>query len=169
MKAYAVAATTRSPTAPDIPTVDEAGYPGLYIDIWYGPSRRARRRRSRPSSMPRSVDALADPKVRRQLSGLGQVIPPRDQPTPEALAASQKRRDRQAVADRQGGQHKDRVTIVANRAGVDRADRPRGLEPAGRIFAHRHGAKTARRSRVRRERVLIGSVPCGRMIMRCLS
>jgi tripartite-type tricarboxylate transporter receptor subunit TctC len=28
VKAYAVTANTRSPTAPDIPTVDEAGYPG---------------------------------------------------------------------------------------------------------------------------------------------
>ena len=36
------------------------------------------------------VDALADLKVRQQLSELGQVIPPRDQQTPEALVAYQK-------------------------------------------------------------------------------
>jgi tripartite-type tricarboxylate transporter receptor subunit TctC len=36
VKAYAVTANTRSPSAPDIPTVDEAGVAGLYINIWYG-------------------------------------------------------------------------------------------------------------------------------------
>src|SRR3954452_7853895 len=36
VKAYAVTAAARSPSAPDIPTVDEAGLPGLYINIWFG-------------------------------------------------------------------------------------------------------------------------------------
>jgi len=36
------------------------------------------------------VEALGDPKVQRQLTDLGQVIPPRDRQTPEALAAYQK-------------------------------------------------------------------------------
>ena len=36
IKAYAVTAKTRLPSLPDIPTVDEAGLPGLYINIWYG-------------------------------------------------------------------------------------------------------------------------------------
>jgi tripartite-type tricarboxylate transporter receptor subunit TctC len=91
VKAFAVTANTRSPTAADIPTVDEAGVAGLYINIWYGlwvP-------RGTPAEVEAKlnaavVEALADPKVRQQLSELGQVIPPRDQQTPEALAAYQK-------------------------------------------------------------------------------
>jgi tripartite-type tricarboxylate transporter receptor subunit TctC len=91
VKAYAVTANTRSPTAPDIPTVDEAGYPGLYINIWYGlwvPKGTPAEVKAKLNAAV--VDALADPKVRQQLSELGQVIPPRDQQTPEALAAYQK-------------------------------------------------------------------------------
>ncbi len=36
------------------------------------------------------VEALADPAVRERLTGLGMEIPPREQQTPEALAAQQK-------------------------------------------------------------------------------
>jgi tripartite-type tricarboxylate transporter receptor subunit TctC len=36
IKAYAVTAKTRLPSLPEIPTVDEAGAPGLYISVWYG-------------------------------------------------------------------------------------------------------------------------------------
>jgi tripartite-type tricarboxylate transporter receptor subunit TctC len=35
-------------------------------------------------------DALADPAIRERLAALGQVIPPVDQQSPEALAAHQK-------------------------------------------------------------------------------
>src|SRR6195256_3282868 len=35
VKAYAVTSRTRLATAPDIPTVDEAGLPGLYIAYWH--------------------------------------------------------------------------------------------------------------------------------------
>jgi tripartite-type tricarboxylate transporter receptor subunit TctC len=91
IRAYAVTAATRSPSAPDIPTFDEAGVPGLYISIWYGLWA--------PRGTPKEViaklnaavmDALADPGVRQRLSDLGQVIPPREQQTPDALAAHHK-------------------------------------------------------------------------------
>jgi tripartite-type tricarboxylate transporter receptor subunit TctC len=91
VKAYAVTANTRSPSAPDIPTVDEAGVAGLYINIWYGlwvPKGTSKEVKAKLNAAV--VEALADPKVRQQLTDLGQVIPPRDQQTPEALAAYQK-------------------------------------------------------------------------------
>ena len=36
IKAYAVTAKVRLASAPDIPTVDEAGLPGFYISVWSG-------------------------------------------------------------------------------------------------------------------------------------
>jgi tripartite-type tricarboxylate transporter receptor subunit TctC len=34
IKAFAVTARNRLPSAPDIPTVDEAGLPGFYFTAW---------------------------------------------------------------------------------------------------------------------------------------
>jgi tripartite-type tricarboxylate transporter receptor subunit TctC len=91
IKAFAVTAKTRLATATDIPTVDEAGLPGLYIAIWYGTWV--------PRGTPKIVigklnaaivDALADPTVRKRLADLGQDIPPREQQTPQALGAHHK-------------------------------------------------------------------------------
>jgi tripartite-type tricarboxylate transporter receptor subunit TctC len=91
IKAYAVTASTRLASAPDIPTVDEAGLPGFHMTTWYGLFG--------PKGMPRDVlaklnaatlSALADGAVGRRLGDLGLNIPPREQQTPEALATLQR-------------------------------------------------------------------------------
>jgi tripartite-type tricarboxylate transporter receptor subunit TctC len=91
IKAYAVTAGVRLPAAPDIPTVDEAGAPGVYVSTWSGLWA--------PKGTPKSViqtltnaamDALADKDVRHRLEDLGQVIPPRERQTAEALGAYHK-------------------------------------------------------------------------------
>jgi tripartite-type tricarboxylate transporter receptor subunit TctC len=88
IRAYAVTAKTRIPSAPEIPTVDEAGLPGFYIAVWHGLWA--------PKGTPKEVvaklvaavqAALADPNVQKRLTELGQEIPPREQQTPEALRA----------------------------------------------------------------------------------
>src|SRR6266478_774370 len=91
LRAYAVTDATRLTSAPDIPTVDEAGFPQLHISVWGGLFV--------PKGTPKSVIAklnaattiaLADPAVRRQLANIGQEVVPREQQTPEALAAVQR-------------------------------------------------------------------------------
>ncbi len=88
IKALAVTAGRRLTAAPDIPTVDEAGLPEFYVENWQGFFA--------PKGTPATVvatlnaavvDALADAAVRARLIDLGQEIFPREQQTPEALAA----------------------------------------------------------------------------------
>jgi tripartite-type tricarboxylate transporter receptor subunit TctC len=91
IRAYAVTARTRLDTAPDIPTVDEAGVPGLYISVWHGlwaPKGTPREIVARLDAAV--VDALADPTVRSRLADLGQTIFPPAQQTPEALGRLQR-------------------------------------------------------------------------------
>jgi tripartite-type tricarboxylate transporter receptor subunit TctC len=87
LRAFAVADSKRLASAPDIPTVDEAGAPGVYVISWFGLWM--------PKGTPKDViakfsaaaqEALADPAVRDKLAGLGQDIPPPEMQTAEALA-----------------------------------------------------------------------------------
>ena len=91
IKAFAVTATGRIPSAPDIPTVVEAGLPAFQMEIWSGMWV--------PHGTPRAivdklnaavVAALAEPAVRDKLAGLGLDGPPADQHTPEALGNYQR-------------------------------------------------------------------------------
>jgi tripartite-type tricarboxylate transporter receptor subunit TctC len=91
IKAYAVADKTRLAAAPEIPTVDEAGLPDLHFVGWHALFVP----KGTPTEVIRTlnsavVEALADPTVRARLQELGQEVFPRDQQTPEALAAYQK-------------------------------------------------------------------------------
>ena len=88
IKAYAVTDKVRLATAPDIPTVDEAGVAGLHIAIWHALWM--------PKGTPKAindklnaaiVETLADAGVRERLAQLGQEIPAREQQTPPALFA----------------------------------------------------------------------------------
>src|SRR5262245_1512717 len=82
IKVYAVTANSRIAAAPDIPTVDEAGLPGLYLSNWYALFA--------PKGTPKNVidrlnaavgDALSDPAVRSRLADQGQELPMREQQT----------------------------------------------------------------------------------------
>jgi tripartite-type tricarboxylate transporter receptor subunit TctC len=91
VKAFAVTARSRLPSAPDIPTVDEAGLPGFYLAPWFAFFA--------PKGTPKpiidklnaaAVEALAAPDVRGRFTDLGLELYPREEQTPEALAAVQK-------------------------------------------------------------------------------
>ena len=91
IRAYAVTAKTRLGSAPDIPTVDEAGLPGFYMSVWNALWV--------PKGTPKEIitklnlaamDAMADPAVRKSLDDMGLDIPALDQQTPEALGAFHK-------------------------------------------------------------------------------
>ena len=91
IRPYAITSEKRVPAAPDVPTDDEAGLPGFYVELWSGIWV--------PRGTPKDIigklnaairDALADPAVRKRLEETGLDIPPHEMQTPEALGAHQK-------------------------------------------------------------------------------
>jgi tripartite-type tricarboxylate transporter receptor subunit TctC len=90
-RAYAVTARERLASAPEIPTVDEAGLPGFHVSIWQGLWA--------PKGTPKDViakinaavvEALADPAVQKKLGDIGQELPSREQQSPEGFGAHHK-------------------------------------------------------------------------------
>ena len=91
VKAFAVLSKTRWAAAPDVPTMDEAGLPGLYIPFWHGffvPAGTPKDVIAKLNAA--AVAALVDPALRQRLIDMGQEIPSPDQQTPEAFGAFQK-------------------------------------------------------------------------------
>jgi tripartite-type tricarboxylate transporter receptor subunit TctC len=91
IKAYAVMAKARWWALPEVPAIDESGIPGLYVAYWHGLWA--------PKGTPKDViaklnaavvGALADPNVKQRLADAGHDVWPREQQTPEALAAHHK-------------------------------------------------------------------------------
>jgi tripartite-type tricarboxylate transporter receptor subunit TctC len=91
IKALANLSPKRSASMPDIPTADETGVPGLYMSGWFGFFA--------PKGTPKdiiaklnaaTVEALADPAIQKRFEELGLDVAPREQQTPEGLAAFQK-------------------------------------------------------------------------------
>ncbi len=87
IKAYAVTAKKRWFAAPDVPTVEEAGAPGVEVTNWLGAYA--------PKGTPRDIvaklnaafnGAMAEPAVRQRIESQGLEIPPPEQQTPEAFA-----------------------------------------------------------------------------------
>jgi tripartite-type tricarboxylate transporter receptor subunit TctC len=91
IKAYAVMAKSRWFAAPDVPTFEEMGVPGLEMSFWHG------------LWVPKGTDpavvaklnaaaqaALADATVKQRYAEMGQEMAARERQTPQALAAFHK-------------------------------------------------------------------------------
>jgi tripartite-type tricarboxylate transporter receptor subunit TctC len=86
VKAFAVTAATRLAAAPEIPTVDEAGLPRLYVSVWSGLWAPAATPQDIVGKLNAAiVDALADRNVRERLADVGLEIPASEKQAPEAL------------------------------------------------------------------------------------
>ena len=88
LKAYGVLSDRRSPAAPDVPTIEEAGGPRLHVTAWRGVWAPKGTPRDVIARLNRAVmAALAEPDLQRRAADLGQEIVPRERQTPQALAA----------------------------------------------------------------------------------
>lgn len=91
IRAYAVTAPARLSSAPELPTVDEAGLPNFHVTVWHGlwaPKGTPAAVVEKLNMAARTV--LADPAFRQDREKVGQTVPGPDQGAPEALAALQK-------------------------------------------------------------------------------
>jgi tripartite-type tricarboxylate transporter receptor subunit TctC len=91
IRAYAVMNQVRWYNAPDIPTMDEVGVPGLYIPFWNGlwvPKGTPKEIIAKLNAAV--VDTIGDRPTRKRLTELGLEIPTREELTPEALRAYHK-------------------------------------------------------------------------------
>jgi len=91
IRGYAVTDDKRAESAPDIPTTDEAGVPGLHMTLWSGlwvPKGTPGEVVARLNAAV--VEALSDSEVRKALETLGLQMPPADKLTPGSLGDWQK-------------------------------------------------------------------------------
>jgi tripartite-type tricarboxylate transporter receptor subunit TctC len=91
VKPYAITDKSRLTSAPEVPTVDEAGLPGFHVSLWYGlwvPKSTANDIIAKLNAA--LVATLADPVVQKRFDELGVRITARDQQTPDALRSFQK-------------------------------------------------------------------------------
>jgi tripartite-type tricarboxylate transporter receptor subunit TctC len=90
VKAFAITATRRLTAAPDVPTVDEEGFPALHALNWQAVFLPKGASKETVATLNAAiVVALADANVKQRLGDIGQEIFARDRQTPEALAAFQ--------------------------------------------------------------------------------
>ena len=91
IKAFAMMAKSRTAMAPDIPTTDEGGAPGVHMEPWQAMWA--------PKGTPKDViakltgavvAALSDPAIRKKFADQSYELTPREDLTPEHLAAFHK-------------------------------------------------------------------------------
>ena len=88
LRAYALTGPARLATLPDLPTAAEAGLPQLLLVVWHGLYAPAATPAATVARLSAALQAaVTDPAVAQRMRELGGVMVPREQATPEALAA----------------------------------------------------------------------------------
>jgi tripartite-type tricarboxylate transporter receptor subunit TctC len=87
VKALAVMTKTRWSAAPDVPTVEESGFPGMLFSTWHGLWAP----KGTPADVVARINAaanaaMADPAVQQRMAAMGLELPPADLRTPAAFA-----------------------------------------------------------------------------------
>lgn len=103
LRAFAVTSATRSAAMPDVPTVDEAGLPGLHFTLWYavwGP-------RGLPAPLAEQTAATLreigqEPEIARRLSDAGADAFTSDTPASFAAFLAEENRKNGRIADEAG-------------------------------------------------------------------
>ena len=91
IRAHAVLTSTRWSAAPDVPTIEETGVPGLQMPFWHGIWAPRGTPADVVAKLTVAVErALSDPAVRARLAELGQEVVPQRLRTPAGLAAHHK-------------------------------------------------------------------------------
>jgi tripartite-type tricarboxylate transporter receptor subunit TctC len=90
-KAFAVFSEQRWPKSPETPTMIESGIPGATINFWHALWTTKGTPKEAVDRLDAAVtSALANPAVQQRLETIGQVIFPREQQGPAALAVYHK-------------------------------------------------------------------------------
>ena len=115
VRAYAITAKSRIASAPDIPTVDEAGAPGVYISTWFGlwaPKGTPAEALGKLSAA--AMESLADPRSPSASPISGRRSRRRTADAGRALRAAQGR-DGEVGPDHQRGGHQGGVAVAHRR------------------------------------------------------
>ena len=91
IKPMAVMSNTRWFAAPDVPTAEEMGVPGVAVSLWHGIWASKGTPKDVVAKLNAAVvAALADPVVQKRFKDQGHEVAPREQQTPEGFAAFHK-------------------------------------------------------------------------------
>ena len=115
IKAFAVMTKSRWSAAPEVPTAEEAGFPGLYFSTWHGFWAP----KDTPADVIAKINAaanaaMADPEVRKRIADLGMDLPPADS-DPGSVRSVPQGRVREMVADREGSRRQGGVSLCTRR------------------------------------------------------
>jgi tripartite-type tricarboxylate transporter receptor subunit TctC len=103
LRAFAVTSATRSSAAPEVPTVDEAGLPGLHFTLWYaiwGP--RGLSGATAETVAERLREIGREPEIARRLAELGADPFTTDTPASFAAFLAEENRKNGRIADEAG-------------------------------------------------------------------
>jgi tripartite-type tricarboxylate transporter receptor subunit TctC len=91
IKPMAVMSKSRWFAAPEVPTAEEMGVPGVYLSLWHGLWASKGTPKNIVAKLNAAVvAALADPNVQKRLADQGHELAPSEQQSPEGFAAFHK-------------------------------------------------------------------------------